>query len=188
MKVNAYIDGFNLYHSILSLNNDSLKNVNLRKLCQYYLLKNDVLNDVYYFSALPYHLEGANQGKVARHKNYIKVLKEVNVKTILGKFKSKTQKCKNCLANYISYEEKQSDINIAITMLSDAYENKFDKAVLLTADTDFVSTIIKIKEKFPQKQILLLVPPNRNKIASELRKYANKHFQINAKILQTCLF
>lgn len=166
-----------------------MKNVNIRKLCQKFIKSDDILGDVYFFTALPTHLEDKNPGKIARHKAYTNLLESVGINVVWGKFKRKDSYCRaDCKKHFNSYEEKQSDINIAITILSDAYENKFEKAVIITADTDFVSTIELIRNKFPQKQVLLLVPPNRNKHASELRNCVTKHLQINADDLKACLF
>lgn len=78
MIVNAYIDGFNLYHSIARLNDQSLKWLNLKALCKCFLKESDTLNRVYYFSALPSHLPH----KIARHETYIKALKSTNIMPI----------------------------------------------------------------------------------------------------------
>lgn len=184
MQINAYIDGFNLYHSILSFKENRLKWLNLRSLCEKFLQDNDVLNDVYFFSAYLTH----NQEKFSRHINYVKALKSVKVDPIMGKFKKKFPKCKECGKTYQTYEEKESDINIAITLLKDAFLNKFDKAFLITADTDLVSTIKMIKELFPQKRIILLTPPNRRKYAIELIQTANASFEIKKSHVLNSLF
>ena len=184
MKTNAYIDGFNLYHSILPFNDNRLKWLNLRSLCEKFLQSGDALNDVYFFSAYLTH----NQEKFSRHINYVKALKSANVIPVMGKFKKKFPNCKNCGANYLSYEEKQSDINIAITLLKDAFLDKFDKAFLVTADTDLVSTIKMIKGLFPQKRIILLIPPKRRKYATELIQTANASLEIKKSHISNSLF
>ena len=184
MKTNAYIDGFNLYHSILPFNDNRLKWLNLRSLCEKFLQSGDVLNDVYFFSAYLTH----NQEKFSRHINYVKALKSANVIPVMGKFKKKFPHCKNCGRDYLSYEEKQSDINIAITLLKDAFLDKFDKAFLVTADTDLVSTIKMIKGLFPQKRIILLIPPKRRQYATELIQTANASLGIKKSHISNSLF
>ncbi len=42
--------------------------------------------------------------------------------------------------------EKKVDINIAIDIISLAYENAYDKAVLISGDGDFVPVVRKLKE------------------------------------------
>jgi len=44
------------------------------------------------------------------------------------------------------YAEKQTDINIATDMLSLAYNNAYDTAVLLSADTDYIPVIRLIRQ------------------------------------------
>ncbi|PPB58463.1 NYN domain-containing protein [Campylobacter hyointestinalis] len=184
MRVYAYIDGFNLYHSILSFNEPRLKWLNLRSLCESFLQKGDELNEVYFFSAYLTHI----QDKFSRHFNYVKALQSVGVTPVMGKFKKKYPKCKICFNKYQTYEEKQSDINIAITLLRDAFLDKFDKAFLITADTDLVSTIKMIKELFPKKPVILLIPPKRRKYANELIQTANANFEIKkANLLKSLL-
>ena len=187
MIVNAYIDGFNLYHAIDELNKKKLhgnanKWLDLHKLCETFLSQGDTLNKVYYFSALPTHL---NNDKLSRHSLYVKALQSVNVTAILGKFKRKDSICKLCHRKYEAYEEKQSDINIAITMLKDAFSNDFDKAFLVTADTDLVSAVKMLKGL--GKRIILLTPPNRDKRANELKQNADASFEIRQARLMASL-
>ena len=79
LKINAYIDGFNLYHSIDALNDNTLKWLNLRKLCELFLKEGDELNEVYYFSAPPTHLPT----KMQRYEAYTKALQGAGVKADL---------------------------------------------------------------------------------------------------------
>ncbi len=41
---------------------------------------------------------------------------------------------------------KEDDINLAINVLSDAYENKFDKMILISSDRDFIHLVRQIKK------------------------------------------
>lgn len=183
MRINAYIDGFNLYHSILKLNDNSLKWLNLRSLCEKFLKPTDTLNEIYFFTAPATHI----QEKLARHYNYTKALKTEKITIIQGKFKKKFPKCKNCATQYLTYEEKQSDINLAIHLLKDAYCDKFDTAFLVTADTDFVSAVKMVKNLFPQKKIILLVPPKRVNLAHELTNSVDFYFEIKKSHLKNSL-
>lgn len=187
MIVNAYIDGFNLYHSIEALNKrkrhgNANKWLDLRRLCETFLQQGDVLNKVYYFSALPTHLKA---DKISRHKLYIDALKSVNVTPILGKFKKKNPVCKICHQQYDAYEEKESDINIAINMLLDTFNQDFEKAFLITADTDLVSTVKMVKNL--NKRIILLIPPGRGQRANELKQNVDAFFDIRQQRLMSCL-
>ena len=84
MKTIAFIDGFNLYHSLLTIHKDEkCKWLDLKSLCQSFLKKSDNLIDIYYFTALAKW----DEGKILRHKEYIKALETTDVKVIFGKFK-----------------------------------------------------------------------------------------------------
>lgn len=183
MRVNAYIDGFNLYYSLKELKNNAFKWLDLRKMCSLFLDKEDILNEVYYFTAYT----NFDYAKKARHQIYTKALENSNVRTILGKFKKKYPKCKICGGKYQTYEEKESDVNIAIQLLEDAFLNKIDKAFLITADTDLNSTIVKFRQLFPNKRLILLVPPKRVKQSYDLQKKANAWFEIKARHIRQSL-
>ena len=87
-KTVAFIDGLNLYHSLPK----QYTWLNLKKLCQFFLKKSETLTDIYYFTTLAKW----DEGKVKRHKRYIKALETTDVKVIYGNFKTVTKKCKNC--------------------------------------------------------------------------------------------
>ena len=188
-RVSCYIDGFNLYHSIVDISKSKtphanyLKWINLRTLAECFLKDNQQLNDVYYFSAYAKHVFDAYK----RHEKYIKVLEKHNVNVILGQFKKKYPKCKLCNQQYKTHEEKESDINIALEILQDAFKNSFDKAFLITADSDLIAIVKKMADLFPKKEIILLIPPGRSEIANELKKNVAIWYQIKESHLNRCL-
>ena len=150
MRVNAYIDGYNLYHAEVNLNDNRLKWVNLRALCQHFCKSDDKLDKVWYFTAYAEYYKDDPQKayKIENHKKYINdFLKGFGVTTKLGKFNK-------------SKKEKQTDINLALQLYGDAIYNRFDKAFLVTADTDFVAAINKIRKnnETNNKQIIILAP------------------------------
>lgn len=148
MRVNAYIDGYNLYHAEVNLKDNRLKWVNLRALCQHFCDDGDILDKVYYFTAYANKHIDYNGGK-ARHKIYINdFLVDFEIEAIFGMFNTFEGKTR----------EKQTDINIALQIYEDAIYDRFDKAILVSADTDFIPAIRKVKNL--GKEVLLLLPPN----------------------------
>lgn len=157
MRVNAYIDGYNLYHAEVNLNDNRLKWVNLRALCQHFCDDGDKLEKVYYFTALAeyYRFDSKKSYKPEVHTIYMNdFLSGFGVEKKLGYFKKSKH----------GYKEKQTDINLALQLYEDAIENRFDKAFLVTTDTDFVAVITKIREneKTKNKQIIILAPHKCN--------------------------
>lgn len=125
------------------------------------------IKNIYYFSAYATW----NQQSYKVHRDYVKALQSFGVTPIIGKFKSKQQKCRaDCKKFWITHEEKESDVNIAIHMLHHAHLNSYDKAMIVTSDSDLCPAINLVLETFANKEIMVLVPPNRYSIARELRQ------------------
>jgi hypothetical protein len=61
----------------------------------------------------------------------------------------------------MAHEEKESDVNLAIHLLHEAYCNSYDVALLLTADSDLAPAVRLVCSTFPEKRIRILAPPNR---------------------------
>lgn len=162
--LNMYVDGFNLYHAIADLNDNRLKWLNLRALAKSFLLPDEALGDVYFFTAVV----DWNPGKRTRHREYIKALEAVGVVVVEGKFKSSPRHCPINKIKCPDREEKQTDVAIGVQMVSDALLGKFSRAVLVTADTDQIPTVKTIKNLRPDVKMVLAAPPNRLATAREL--------------------
>lgn len=111
------------------------------------------------------------------------------VHIVLGKFKKKRVRCSvpECIhagpRRFDTIEEKRTDVHIGIRMLEDAYQNQFDKVILVSGDSDLVPALNVIKFRFPSKQIIVYVP-TRNPIrgaAVELRSAADKNRNLPLK-------
>jgi len=55
-----------------------------------------------------------------------------------------------------------TDVNIATQMLIDAYQDRFDMAMLISGDSDLVPPIKAIHILFNQKRIFVAFPPKRS--------------------------
>jgi uncharacterized LabA/DUF88 family protein len=58
-----------------------------------------------------------------------------------------------------------TDVNIAVEMLSDAYLDKYDAALLITGDSDLVPPINAVHNFFTTKRIVVAFPPKRFNIS-----------------------
>lgn len=178
-----YVDGFNLYHSIKDLRNDQLKWLSLNDLANLLIPKRDEeIVAIKYFSALA-HKRGLDS--VKRHETYISALQSEGVECVLGRFKGQPRHCRNCGNNWKHPEEKETDVNIAIHMVADGYDNLFDVCYLISADTDLVPPLQMIKCKLPQKEIVAVSPPNRPH-GQHIRSIAHKALKLNSQQLQRC--
>lgn len=68
----------------------------------------------------------------------------------------------------------------------DAFEDKFDKAFIVTADSDLVPPIEKIKILFPEKILISIFPPSRSSKA--LKKISDNSLKVFEKSLRKSQF
>ncbi len=157
-KTIVLIDGFNLYHAITSLNRPELKWINLRALSEMFVnTSEEVLAEVFYFTAYADHVSAST---LQAQKTYIKALEIVGARPILGFFKKKERKCPNCKHRWISHEEKETDVNIASFLIDLAYQDAFDRAIVISNDSDLTPAIRTVRKRFPHKRITTIAPPN----------------------------
>jgi len=178
-KVSFFIDGFNLYHA---LNNDCFRRfkwLNLRKLAELYLRKQDTLADIFYFTAFARW----NPDKVKRHEIYIQAQEFFGVRPIYGEFRRVTKTCRECGRKYDTFEEKETDVNIAIKLFEQAYLNTYDRAVILSGDSDLIPVMRAIRQNFPAKKVDVLIPPGGK--AKLLIEEADFNFKIKSKQLSS---
>jgi uncharacterized LabA/DUF88 family protein len=181
-QVNAYIDGFNLYHSTLQHTHPDFRWLNLAELAKQFINpEKEEIKDVYYFSALATW----QPAKAKNHLLYMEALRAVGVKVVLGKFNEKNKKCPLCQNIYKTHEEKKTDINIAITLLADGIQNKFDTALIVSGDSDLSPVTTKLKELCPSKKVGIVIP--QGQFAVNLRQKADFYKKLQTKDLRKSL-
>lgn len=185
-RVIAFIDGFNLYHSINDLRIPHLKWVNLWQLAEAFVRpKSQKLVRVYYFSAYAHWMPA----KEKRHRTYVRALEAVEVTPIMASFKDKDRKCPRCGHEWTGHEEKKTDVNIAVAMLTTAFQDQFDDCLLMTRDADLTPAIRMLRALFPDKELMVVAPPNRGH-SNELLRIDPRPLKakIRVKHLERCLF
>lgn len=164
-KIEVFIDGFNLYHGIRDCNSTSTYRkvlwLDLASFLESVLIRSneDILNGIYYFTALPKD----SKDRLERHKKYCDVLENSGIHIIYGNYKNKNIKCRLCHKNFVTYEEKETDVNIALYILKRGIEDGYDKAVLFSGDSDLAPAIERAAELFPLKKFQVLFPINRSR-------------------------
>ena len=78
-----------------------------------------------------------------------------------------------------------TDVNIAVEILKDAYQDNFDVALLISADSDLVPPIKTVRELFPNKRVVIASPPARYSV--DLVNSANKSFVISRRSIAKSL-
>ncbi len=164
----GFIDGFNLYHALTEA--DHLGNrryvgyrwLDYRKLVECYLRVGDILSEVYYFTAYASWNTPSGIEKKQKHQSFVIVQRECGVTVVLGRFRPTWKKCMaTCKQRYQTYEEKRTDVNIAITMLKLAMLGQYEKAILISGDSDLTPAIKAVRETRPKIKITTVVPIGR---------------------------
>ncbi len=163
-RVELFIDGFNLYHSLMNWPEfRKYRWLDFNLLGRSILSKNETLVGVYFFTA---YYPG-DPAKTARHTTFVQAQSLVGVTTVLGAFRRKDKHCKLCHRTYPGYEEKETDVNIAVEILTGAALDRYDKCIVLSNDSDLIPVYRALRRTYPAKAIKLLFPP---RCAGELLK------------------
>ena len=183
-RIFFFVDGFNLYHAL----DDhpeyrKYKWVSLSKLCACYVIeKTDRISGIEYFTSLATW----DLGKVARHNIFIKALENEGVTVVYGQFKVRDRRCKVCGKTFKSFEEKQTDVNIALRLFQLAVQDRYDKAIIVSGDTDLLPSIKAVQATFPAKQVGVVIPIGR--ASEDLKKQTDFHYRMKQKHLATCRY
>ena len=182
-RITFLIDGFNLFHA---LDNNHLyhkyKWLDLTKLSKCFGTKKDKIENIYYFTALATW----SQSKMKKHKKYIKALELNNINVIYGEFRKKDKFCPLCKRTYKTFEEKQTDVNIAIQLFELAIKDEYDTAIIISGDSDLIPSIQAVKTTFPNKNIGIVIPIGRR--AELLKQICDFHIKMKEKHLRSSLF
>ena len=184
-RVACFIDGLNLYHA---LPRNHHKWLNLKALVERLMASRvETLVSVNYFFA---HAEW-RPAAYGRDRQYVAALKATGVNVVLGHFKTKDRFCDLCRGHFLGHEEKETDVNIALHMLNAAYKGGYDKAILISRDSDLAPVLRMIRREFPKLEIEVVAPPNfgrphlRHSI--DLVNLATSKKNIRTRQIEACL-
>lgn len=183
-RVACYVDGFNLYHAIEDLGKPHLKWVNLWGLAESICRPGETLVKVAYFSAYATWMPD----RYARHREYVRALKHSDVECHMARFSNKDMTCKSCGASWVRHEEKETDVHFSLRFLEDAIDDVFDRAIIISADGDYVPAVQRVRTRHPGKQVFVAAPPKRYRQARELLKSCNSSIEITQGRIAKNLF
>ena len=175
MRTTVYVDGFNLYYG--ATKGTPYKWLNILKLCQLLLPKNQILK-IKYFTALVTGRPG-DPDQPNRQQIYLRALRTIpDLEIIYGHFLehavsmplASSRPGKTKYVNVMKTEEKGSDVNIAAHLINDGYKGLYQVAILVTNDSDLVEPI-----KIVQNDLKLtagVLNPRPVTPSQELRKFA----------------
>ena len=136
-RVMIFIDGSNFYHSVKDTWTFEDADIDFKRLISDLVRKRHLISVKYYNAALD---RGKNLEKYKKQQIFFSELRKIpGFEVHLVKMRKHIEKGKVC------YKVKGDDILIATDMLSGAYENSYDVAILVSGDGDFVPVIKKVQ-------------------------------------------
>ena len=136
-----------------------------------------------YFTSIVEYPEGRHK----RQQFFLEALATLeNFEIHYGHFLADKIVCQKCGHAYQTHHEKMTDVNIAVELLTDAFQDRFDTALLISADSDLVGPIKTVKRLFPEKMIISVFPPAR--VSNQLKRVAHAFTHIGPDKLSKSLF
>ena len=181
-RVIAYVDGFNLYYGLRAKGWRRLYWLDVHRLAENLLKPGQRLVRVHYFTARITSRPG-DEGTRTRQSTYLDALETLDgVRLHYGHYLAKTRQCPRCRATWETFEEKMTDVNIAVELLGDARDDAFDTAVVVSGDSDLTKPVQAVQMRDPTKRVVVACPPERTSV--QLREAAAAGFVIGRKKLQ----
>lgn len=188
MKINIYVDGFNLYYG--AIKGTPFRWLNLLKMSQL-LFPNDAINKIKYFSARV-SARPTDPDQPIRQSTYWRALQTIsNLEIIEGSFLVKpvmmpvANTNPQQYARVIKTEEKGSDVNLAVHLLNDGYKRDYELAVMVTNDSDLLEPMRIVKQELNLP--VGLVNPHKNP-SFVLRQHATFIKQLRKGVMQASQF
>ena len=180
-RVSVYVDGFNLYYGLKSKGWRHYYWLDLRRLSENLLRPGQRLVMVRYFTAKIAPRDDDMDQQV-RQDIYLQALTTLpDLHIHYGHFLPKNRTCFRCGAVEETYEEKMTDVNIAVELLGDAQDDVFDTAIIISGDSDLTRPTSAVRRRYPKKRVVVAFPPNR--VSKQLRKTATASFTIGRRII-----
>lgn len=182
-RVIAYVDGFNLYFGLKDSGLRKYYWLNIQQMVEKHLKPHQKLILTRYFTArVIYPPE-----KQRRQSTYLEALGTLSEFQIhYGKYLQNEHTCRHCGHKHFEHSEKMTDVNIAVELLVDAMQDRYDTAVLISADSDLTGPIKAVKQLLPSKRIIVAFPPKRKSF--DLGNVATGFFSLQVNKIAKSLF
>ena len=173
-RVSIYIDGANFVYGIKSINKKYTDfNFDFENYIKFLLKDSHLVTINYYNASLK---QKYNKGLYWRQSKFFTRLRKLKFwNVVLCKRKPRTD---------VEGEEyhiiKGDDVILAIDMISDAYEGKYDKAILISSDGDFTPLVDRVRGLNKEVEVCYF----KDCISNDLLKASSKNNLINKKIIK----
>src|SRR5262249_23552982 len=169
-------DGYNLYHGLRAKSWKRFYWLNIAQLAQNLLRPTQTLLRTKYFTTIVKRPED----KRRRQTIFLEALQTLpNFDIYYGQFLEDTVTCRRCGHTYMTHHEKMTDVNISVELMADAFQNQFDVALLISADSDLVGPLNALRRLFVHKKLIVAFPPARSSFALQRVAHVNLHIGHN---------
>jgi uncharacterized LabA/DUF88 family protein len=181
-RVAVYVDGFNLYYALKRTHGRRYLWLDLQTLARRLLKPDQRLEAVRYLTAHVRNDPAAHQ----RQQIYLDALRtHTDVDIVLGRYQAKHMTCWECSARWVSYEEKETDVSIAVSLVEDGVSDRFDTALLLSADGDLCPGVRALKRMRPGARVVAVFPPGR--LSPHMQTACDASFTLGAAHIRNSL-
>jgi uncharacterized LabA/DUF88 family protein len=179
----AYVDGFNLYYGLHEKYDHRYLWLDLEELVRRLRPRDNIVSVKYFTSHVlddPLALD--------RQLTYLDALKAKSsdtIEIILGRYSSKPVSCHRCGSTWTRYEEKETDVNIAVSLVADTAASASDIALIISADSDLCPAIRMIRRLDKRRGLIGAFPPRRRSL--EIKALVPAMIHIGASDLRNSL-
>lgn len=170
----VYVDGFNLYFGLKAKGWRHLYWYDIGLLAEQVVRPPSLVQVVHYFTA---RISGPEAKRLRQCLFLDANLASGKCVIQFGSYRAVELTCSSCGHVVHLPTEKKTDVNIAVQMLTDAFFDVFDRAILVSADADLVPAVEAVKVLFPSKGVIVGFPPGR--FSKELAQIASGSFHIS---------
>jgi len=187
IRTAVYIDGFNLYYT--TLKGTQYKWLNFKVMCQLLLQPHNEIITVKYFTA-DVRPKPSDPDMHLRQQVLLRALRtEIpELEIIKGQFSQHvvTKKLHPPIngqrhATVLETKEKGSDVNLAVHLVNDAWQDHYDLAVIISGDSDLAEAMRLVKRHHPTKILGLLA--GKTGTSKEMLKCADFTRSISTRAL-----
>ena len=153
-RISVYIDGFNVYYGFKRKGWERYLWLDYRAVFERLVRPGQELVEVNYFTALS-NRDGSRQ-RQQTYLNAIDVQGGVTVHS--GRIESRPIRCKKCgKKSHNRQQEKETDVSMAVRMLTDSFEEQCDSIWLMTNDSDLVPAVKALVAR--NTKVVIVRPP-----------------------------
>jgi uncharacterized LabA/DUF88 family protein len=198
MKTSLYVDGFNFYYGCFRYQRNRCapadKWIDWRLLAERIAGADSTIHKIHYFIA-NVHRSSRDPEQNVRQGRYLQAIGSTpGVEIHLGKhipvtrtgmlLRPRPQEIgldSHDTVTIRTFEEKGSDVNLAVHLVNDAWSQEIERAIVLSNDTDLIDAI-----RIARRHIRVDVVSPQDSLAKELRKVAAYSWCFDPVVLREC--